>query len=56
MPAEDADRVHPSASIAKIGADEPLTDDDRRPWLDKVGWWLAAYPDGVMSCSALKCA
>jgi gluconokinase len=32
-----------------------LDDDDRRPWLDSIGQWLAAHPDGgVMSCSALK--
>ena len=29
-------------------------DDDRYPWLDAVGQWLASHGDGVMSCSALK--
>ncbi|MBI2702970.1 MULTISPECIES: gluconokinase [Mycobacterium] len=51
---EDADHLHPPANIDKMTAGEPLTDDDRYPWLDKVGEWLAAHPDGVMSCSALR--
>ncbi|MCV7031093.1 gluconokinase [Mycobacterium sherrisii] len=51
----DADNLHPPANIAKMRAGEPLTDDDRRPWLKRVGRWLAEHPDGgVMSCSALK--
>ncbi|MBX9641511.1 MAG: gluconokinase [Mycobacteriaceae bacterium] len=54
VPFEDADHLHPPANIAKMTAGEPLTDDDRYPWLDKVGEWLAAHPEGVMSCSALK--
>jgi gluconokinase len=33
----------------------PLNDDDRHPWLESIGEWLASHPDGgVMSCSALK--
>jgi gluconokinase len=31
----------------------PLTDEDRWPWLDALGAWLAAQP-GVVACSALK--
>lgn len=54
VPFQDADHLHPPANIAKMAAGEPLTDDDRYPWLDKVGEWLAAHPSGVMSCSALK--
>jgi gluconokinase len=37
-----------------MAAGTPLDDDDRRPWLDAVGQWLADHDDGVMSCSALK--
>ncbi len=37
-----------------MAAGKPLTDDDRYPWLDAVGQWLAVHNDGVMSCSALK--
>ncbi|MDP7701628.1 gluconokinase [Mycobacterium sp. TY815] len=54
VPFEDADHLHPPANIAKMASGQPLTDDDRFPWLDRVGEWLAAHPGGVMSCSALK--
>ncbi len=54
VPFQDADHLHPPANIAKMAAGEPLTDDDRYPWLDRVGEWLAAHVEGVMSCSALK--
>ena len=51
----DGDALHPRANIAKMTAGEPLDDDDRYPWLEKVGGWLAGHPDGgVVSCSALK--
>jgi carbohydrate kinase (thermoresistant glucokinase family) len=55
VPFVDADTLHPRANIAKMIAGEPLNDDDRRPWLEKVGEWLAGHRDGgVVSCSALK--
>ncbi|GFG75812.1 gluconokinase [Mycobacterium botniense] len=55
VPFADADALHPPANIAKMRAGEPLTDEDRHPWLDAVGEWLAEHSDGgVMSCSALK--
>lgn len=55
VPFADADDLHPPRNIAKMTAGEPLDDDDRHPWLEEVGRWLADHPDGgVMSCSALK--
>ncbi len=56
VPFEDADDLHPAANIAKMAAGHALDDDDRRPWLDAVGEWLADHDasGGVMSCSALK--
>lgn len=55
VPFVDADTLHPAANIAKMAAGEPLDDDDRYPWLERVGDWLAAHRDGaVVSCSALK--
>jgi carbohydrate kinase (thermoresistant glucokinase family) len=55
VPFVDADTLHPPANIAKMTAGEPLDDDDRYPWLERVGEWLAGHPDGgVASCSALK--
>jgi gluconokinase len=55
VPFVDADALHPPGNIAKMAAGEPLDDDDRYPWLDRVGEWLAGHRDGgVVSCSALK--
>lgn len=55
VPFADADDFHPAANIEKMTAGHALDDDDRRPWLDSIGEWLAAHLDGgVMSCSALK--
>ncbi len=53
VPFADADAFHPAANIAKMSAGTPLNDDDRYPWLDAVGQWLADHDCGVMSCSAL---
>jgi gluconokinase len=51
----DGDDLHPPANIAKMSRGEPLTDDDRWPWLTLVGQRLA-NPDGtlIIGCSALK--
>jgi gluconokinase len=55
VPFADADDFHPDTNIAKMTAGHALNDDDRRPWLESIGNWLADHPDGgVMSCSALK--
>jgi gluconokinase len=55
VPFVDADTLHPPANVAKMTAGEPLNDDDRYPWLDRVGEWLDRHRDGgVVSCSALK--
>ena len=55
VPFEDGDDLHPQANVDKMSRGEPLDDDDRRPWLDLVGAWLAAHPDGgFVACSALK--
>ncbi|HET7074290.1 MAG TPA: gluconokinase [Mycobacterium sp.] len=55
VPFVDADVLHPPVNIAKMAAGEPLNDDDRYPWLEKVGEWLAGHRNGgVASCSALK--
>lgn len=56
VPFADADDFHPPANIAKMTAGHALDDDDRYPWLEAVGEWLAerCTSGGVMSCSALK--
>ncbi len=52
----DADDFHPAANVAKMTSGQALNDDDRYPWLDAIGEWLAQHcgDGGVMSCSALK--
>lgn len=54
----DGDGLHPAENIAKMARSEPLTDEDRAPWLDRVGAALAdraAHPAGVVvACSALR--
>ena len=50
----DADDLHGPENIAKMSAGIPLVDDDRWPWLDRVGAVLAAEPGVVMACSALR--
>lgn len=56
----EADDFHSSASIEKMTAGKPLTDDDRWPWLRDLAKWIAdRAAEGlstVVSCSALKCA
>lgn len=51
----DGDDLHPPENIAKMARGQPLTDDDRAPWLDLVGAALAnAEEDTVIGCSALR--
>jgi gluconokinase len=52
----DADTFHGKASVAKMAAGHPLDDDDRSPWLQAIGRWLAAHDEtgGVVTCSALR--
>jgi gluconokinase len=56
VPYADADEFHPPANVAKMSVGTPLTDDDRRPWLDAIGRWLDLHRTGgaVVTCSALK--
>jgi len=57
-PFMEGDRLHPKASVEKMRRGIPLTDDDRAPWLDRIGGelkdWAAEGRSGVMTCSALK--
>jgi gluconokinase len=54
----DGDELHSPASVARMRAGIALGDDDRRPWLDRIGACLAdvaQWPQGVaIACSALK--
>lgn len=50
----DGDDLHPPENVAKMRAGMPLTDDDRWPWLDRVGQVLLAEAPVIVGCSALK--
>jgi gluconokinase len=50
----EGDRLHPAANVAKMSAGNPLTDEDRWPWLAAIGQSLAGKEACVASCSALK--
>ncbi len=43
----DGDNLHPASNIAKMSSGQPLTDDDRAPWLDKVGKTLRDHAGGL---------
>jgi gluconokinase len=55
---EDADWFHPPANVEKMHHGDPLTDDDRWPWLQGIAAWIDATRHagghGVIACSALK--
>jgi gluconokinase len=57
-PFEEGDDLHPQRNVEKMAAGEPLTDDDRWPWLDRVADWIhgqvAAGQPGIITCSALR--
>jgi gluconokinase len=54
----DGDQLHPPANIAKMARGEPLTDEDRLPWLlaisDYLDEQIAAGGSAIVACSALK--
>lgn len=51
----EADDLHDDANIAKMASGEPLTDDDRWPWLQRVASAIHTSPAPVVvSCSCLK--
>lgn len=51
----DGDDLHPEPNIRKMGAGIPLTDEDRWPWLLRVGQVLTeGGPMTIVGCSALK--
>ena len=58
LPFIDGDDLHPVSNKDKMASGHPLTDEDRKPWLEAIGKALA---DGlargestVIACSALK--
>jgi len=57
-PFTDGDLLHPDANIAKMARGEPLTDEDRTPWLRAIGASMderiTAGQPAILACSALK--
>ena len=57
-PFYDGDDLHPAANVEKMAGGEPLTDEDRRPWLERtarlIGEQLAKGQPAVVASSALK--
>jgi gluconokinase len=55
---EDGDWFHPAANVDKMHNGIPLTDDDRRPWLEAIAAWIdktrQAGGHAALACSALK--
>lgn len=54
----DGDDLHPRANIIKMGSGHPLNDEDRAPWLERIGDVFFSLQrrslSGVVVCSALK--
>ena len=57
-PVAEADDFHPEVNIAKMRRGAPLTDEDRRPWLESLRAWMSEQADRgtrtIVTCSALK--
>lgn len=55
---EDGDWFHPASNVDKMHSGNPLTDEDRWPWLDAIAAWIdkarRSGAHGVIACSALK--
>lgn len=54
----DADDYHSTENLAKMRANQPLTDSDRRPWLEAIRAVITSAVERdeptVVACSALK--
>jgi gluconokinase len=54
----EGDDLHPESNVAKMQSGQPLTDEDRWPWLESIADWIRAHTEagnpGVVTCSALK--
>ena len=54
----EGDDLHPPANVEAMAAGRPLTDAERRPWLEAIGRWVdvraSAGESAVLTCSALR--
>jgi gluconokinase len=57
-PTLEGDSVHPPSNVAKMAAGIPLTDEDRRPWLEAISRWIGDRErerlSSIVACSALR--
>lgn len=57
-PFHEGDDFHPGKNVRKMAKDKPLTDADRRPWLDRIRDLVARETarggNAVVTCSCLK--
>jgi carbohydrate kinase (thermoresistant glucokinase family) len=53
VPFIDADDLHTAEAIAQMAGGEPLSDEDRSPWLEKVTRSFEGGASAVVACSAL---
>ena len=55
---EDGDRFHPASNVAKMSAGQPLTDEDRWPWLqaiaDEIDRVCRASRSAIKGCVPLR--
>jgi gluconokinase/6-phosphogluconolactonase len=55
---EDGDSFHPAANVAKMSSGQPLTDQDRWPWLKAIAAEIERCRQAgehiIIACSALK--
>lgn len=55
---QDGDKFHPASNVAKMSAGQPLTDEDRWPWLkaiaDEIDRLCGKRQRAVFACSALR--
>ena len=50
----DSDVLHSESNKKKMSSGTPLTDSDRKPWLQEVSKALQSHESVVIACSALK--
>ncbi len=58
LPFYEGDDLHPPENVEKMSRGDPLTDEDRQPWLERIaqliGEQLAKEQPAVVASSALK--
>lgn len=54
----DGDELHPPENIDKMSRGMPLSDEDRRPWLERIRRaitdWISGGENVILACSVLR--